>query len=92
MVHDDALIETLRVAVPLWIEKVRGWSETERIRRAVICAQYIGSHGDALQFRSKNTARSTAGQAFNRFAEGLAIAAFAPGGVTYGDQHWEAAP
>lgn len=87
MTQDGVLIETLRLAVPLWITQIRGWNEAERIRRAGICAQYIASHGDALQFTSKNTA-----EAFNRLAEGLAVAAFNPGGVTFGDQHWEAAP
>jgi hypothetical protein len=85
---DDLLIETLRFAVPLWIVKVRAWTAAERIRRAGTCAHIIASHGDALQFPEKNTTA----MAFNALAEGLAIAALQPGGVTYGDQHWEADP
>ena len=82
-------METLALAVPMWIDKMyrEGWSFDRRYGRAQACAQAIAAHGDSLQFRDKHSA-----EAFNRLAEGLAIGAFQPGGVSFGTYHWQAQP
>jgi len=76
---------TLQAAVPLWIEKVRHYSDAQRTERAGLCAQVIAEKGDVLQYGGKG-----AGKAFNALAEGLACLAFAPGGVKFAGMHWEA--
>ena len=85
--RSDLLSVSLELAVPLWIERVRWWSDAEQARRARICSVEVGSHGDGILFRTTHTKT-----AFNALAEGLAIAAFAPGGVTFKGQHWEVPP
>jgi hypothetical protein len=84
-----ALEVSLEAAVPLWIEKVRGLTEWERRKRRHTCAAFVGAHGDSIMFRTQNPQRTIDG--FNRLAEGLALLAYAPGGVTAFGQHWEAA-
>lgn len=79
------LAASLSVAVPLWIERARSWDGSKRAERQAACAQYVAEHGDVILFRAVGTA-----QAFNRLAEGLALLAFAPGGVTFAGGHWEA--
>lgn len=79
---DDLLRISLNVAVPMWIEKIKaeGW-DWERIQeRAQVCAEHIAAHGDVLQFGGK---KGEAAEAFNRLAEGLACASFAPDGVSF---------
>ena len=78
---------TLEVAVPLWIEDVRSWTTERRMNRAAICGQHIAEKGDVLQFGGK---KGEAAEAFNRLAEGLAILAYWPGGVTFSGVRWEA--
>lgn len=80
----------LQLVVPLWIAKVRGYTEEQRLERACECAQVIAEKGDVLQFRSKRKGESAA--AFNALAEGLACAAFQPGGVRFASLHFEADP
>lgn len=45
----------------------------------------IAEHGDSLQYRDTHSA-----EAFNRLAEGLAAAAYQPGGVSFAGMLWEA--
>jgi hypothetical protein len=71
---DTSLVESLRFAVPLWIHEVRNLPAEHRVARAVRCADVVGAKGDALQF--------------NALAEGLAYAAYLPGGVTFAGLHW----
>jgi hypothetical protein len=88
-VWDAALLSaSLSVAVPLWIERVRSLSVEERLSRARICGQVVAEKGDILQFRSKKKGETA--EAFNRLAEGLACAAFVPGGVRFFDLYFEA--
>jgi hypothetical protein len=86
---DVVLVESLRFAVPLWIEELRDCTPDQRMARASRCATVVGEKGDALQFKGQSAAarRSTA-EAFNRLAEGLAIAAYMPGGVVFAGHHW----
>ena len=84
----DLLRTTLSAAVPLWIERVRGYSEERRLDRARECAQVIAEKGDRILFRGKKVGETAA--AFNALAEGIACAAFQPGGLDFLGDHWEA--
>lgn len=80
-----ALLETtLTVAVNLWIPLVASWSWEKRAERAAVCSQYVAEHADIILYKSKGTA-----DAFNHLAEGLAILALQPGGVTIFNLHFE---
>ncbi|MGW4075950.1 hypothetical protein ACWELB_20975 [Streptomyces asiaticus] len=82
------LLETLRLAVPMHMDDLRGSTPEQRCAIASRCATVIGSHGDALQFGGKHCA-----EAFNALARGLAAAALtAPGGVDALGGHWCADP
>jgi hypothetical protein len=83
---DTSLTESLRFAVPLWIHEVRNLTAGQRSARAVRCAGVVGAKGDALQFKGEG--RTATAQAFNALAEGLAYAAFLPGGVVFAGLHW----
>lgn len=80
----ELLRTTLALAVPLWIDSVRGWSHERRGRAAAECAEVIASHGDDLMFGGGHTA-----DAFNKLALGIACAAYQPGGITFLGDHWE---
>jgi hypothetical protein len=75
----------LELAVPLWIEQMRGYSVSERLAAARTAGQFVAEHGDALMFRERHSA-----EAFNQLARGLAAAAYQPGGVTFATMHWHA--
>lgn len=81
----DALLETLAFAVPLRIWELRDRTPEQRAVIARRCGQHVAEHGDALMFRSK---KGAAAAAFNALAEGLACAAYQPGGVTFAGRHW----
>jgi hypothetical protein len=82
------LTMTLQLAVPLWIERLRGASWDYISERAKVCAQVVAEKGDIILFRSKTKGETA--NAFNRLAEGIACLSFVPGGVTVFGQHWEA--
>ena len=84
----ELLVIALQAAVPLWIARLKGLPWPELQARAAAASQYVAEHGDVILFRGKK--RGDTAQAFNALAEGIAICAFAPGGVTIFDQHWEA--
>lgn len=83
------LIETLRLAVPMWIDQLRHLDESPRDRRIQAWARDavdpIASRADALQFGGK---KGEAAEVFNHLARGLAATAFQPGGVTFAGVHW----
>jgi hypothetical protein len=83
---NDLLSVSLSAAVPLWIEKLRPLDPEQRIARASGLADIIASQGDIILYRSKKKGESA--KAFNALAEGLAIGAFQPGGVTAFGQHF----
>lgn len=85
--HDVALRTSLSVAVPIWIRQYRGVCWREAARRAQVCANAVGSKGDVLLHRSDKAGRTA--EVFNRFAEGIAIAAYQPGGITVFGMHFE---
>ncbi len=77
----EALISgMLSLAVPLWVERVRGYSDEHLRRRQKACSETIAYRGDVLQYGSKKD--GIAAEAFNHLAEGIAILALlADGGV-----------
>lgn len=79
------IIIALEAAVPLHILLMRDWPETRRINEAHWASDVIAERGDLLQYGGK---RGAAAAAFNALAKGLAIGAFAPGGVTFAGHHW----
>jgi hypothetical protein len=79
---------SLSAAVPLWIERLRSvpWDRLEA--RAREAAQVVAEKGDIIQYRSKKPGETA--KAFNALAEGIAILAFVPGGVTFSGLHFRA--
>lgn len=87
----ELLVMALVVAVPLWADRMRGWMTVEAaMARARACAQLIAEKGDLVLFRSKTPGETE--RVFNALAEGIAIASFAPGGITAFGMHWENHP
>jgi hypothetical protein len=83
---NDLLPIGLSAAVPLWIEELRPLEPEQRLARASGLADIIAEHGDIILYRGGK--RGESARAFNALAEGLAIGAFQPGGVTAFGQHW----
>jgi hypothetical protein len=83
---NDLLSISLSAAVPLWIEKLRPLTAEQRIARASGLSDIIAAHGDIILYRGGKKGESA--EAFNALAEGLAIGAFQPGGVTAFGQHF----
>ncbi|MGW1815545.1 hypothetical protein ACWCQM_18535 [Streptomyces sp. NPDC002125] len=82
-----ALLETLRLAVPLHIAELRDRPTDVLVAIASESASVVGSKGDVLQFHSPK--RGAAAEAFNALARGLAAAAIVThGGVTFAGSHW----
>lgn len=86
----DTLINTLLLAVPMWIYKLRSLSASSREARIVewapAAAGPINSCGDILQFGGGKPGEVT--DVFNHLARGLAALAFQPGGVDVANAHW----
>lgn len=95
---------SLSIAVPLWIEVVREMDPEQRAEVAAECGvivNYGSAESDPVRGRGgSGPERMTNGmqpkqpgdiaRIFNATALGLAVQAFAPGGVTFLGQHWEA--
>lgn len=83
------LLETLRVAVPLWMAGLAALPEPHRANQArswaALAVDAVASRGDALQFGGK---KGEAADVFNHLARGVAAAAYTPGGVTFAGIHW----
>jgi len=82
-----ALAPTLQVAVPLWIDRLRRHTADQLCAVGHRCATAIGSEGDNVMFRASKPGATA--RAFNSLAEGLAVLAYAPGGVDFAGMHWE---
>lgn len=96
----------LSIAVPLWIEVVREMPPEQRAEVAEEChalINYGNNESDPVRGRGNSgPERMTNGmppkkagdiaRVFNATALGLAVMAFAPGGVTHLGLHWEASP
>jgi hypothetical protein len=93
------LATALSVAVPLWIEVVRLMDPEQRVEVAAECSAIIasgekcdatrGRHGAGPALLAHGMPGRTR-DVFNATALGLAVLAFAPGGVDYLGIHWEA--
>lgn len=84
------LRETLRLAVPLHINELRGRAPETLTAISSRAATTVGSKGDTLQFGGR---RGEAAEVFNALARGLAAAALvADGGVDFLGLHWCAIP
>lgn len=80
------LVETLRIAVPMWQHDVAAMDAVARAARGVELSQIVAEAGDQLLFKGPRTR-----EVFNALAEGIAIASYAPGGITFHGVHWEMA-
>lgn len=81
--------QLLELAVPQWIERLKNkqFKDFESRRDAIL--ETVCYKGDLLLYGSKKKGETA--QLFNDLAEGLAwLALIAKGGVTFGDQHWDA--
>lgn len=84
----EVLRASLEMAVPLWIEELKGLPYEMVLDRMRWCGQVVAEKGDVIQFPSKKKGETA--HAFSRLAEGLAALSFAPGGVTFLGLHFEA--
>ena len=82
---------TIQTAVPLNIAeiKAKGGPNDFQWDWAREFADELGSLGDILQFKGEKPGQTA--NVMNRFTYALAILAFAPGGVTFAELHFEAA-
>lgn len=80
------LASTLALAVPLWIWELRDLTDNQRAARARRCSAMIAERGDVLMFGSKS--RGKCAEVFNALAEGIACAAYLPGGMDFAGRHW----
>lgn len=97
LADDIALVETLRVAVPLRLADLLATPANLRRRRARVwtneAARIVGERGDLLQFVTKRRRETGAdlrvANVFEHLARGLAGAAVLdPGGVVFAGLHW----
>lgn len=79
----------LAIAVPMWIEKLKHKTFEDFEKRREKILESVCYKGDLLLYGSKKKGETA--QLFNDLAEGLAwLALIAKGGVTFGEQHWDA--
>jgi hypothetical protein len=79
----------LTLAVPQWIDqlKTKSFKDFEMRREAIL--ESVCYKGDRLLYGSSKKGETA--KLFNDLAEGLAwLALIAKGGVTFGEQHWDA--
>lgn len=87
MTGPAALLPSLELAVPLHMMNIRGQSAAWMREEATRCADVVAAHGDDILYRSAR--RGDTAAAFNALALGLAILAYAPGGVSFAGARWE---
>lgn len=85
----------LSTAVPLWIDRIQYWRPVYREQRAHEIGHEIGASqalvaDESTEGRVAKADRGKLAAGFNLLAEGLALLAFCPGGVTFAGHHWEA--
>lgn len=80
------LRDSLLLAVPLRMASQARWSDEERAEAAHRAAQIVAEHGDILMYGGSR--KGEAAKAFAALAEGLAAAAYQPGGVRFAGMHW----
>lgn len=89
MANDPHLAIALSAAVPLWIIELQCRPDLDKYlgERAPEIAALVAERADLLLFRGKK--KGEAARIFNATAEGIALLAFVPGGVTIFGQHYE---
>ncbi len=88
MSNDELLRMHLELCVPLRIweyQQQDGPSDLDFARIRTEYSEYLGSHGDAILYREKDTTT----RAMNMLVDGLAVLSFCPGGVTVFGLHFE---
>jgi len=80
------LVASLKFLVPLWIHEIRNLTDEQRVARANRYGRIVAERGDVLQFGGGKKGQAT--EVFNALAEGLACAAYQPGGITVAGLHW----
>jgi hypothetical protein len=87
-----SLVESLRFAVPMFIDQLRDTPEARLIGDAKRCSWAVGERGASLMFTERGeptrTARNSTALAFEGLARGLAAIALIEGAVTYAGLHW----
>lgn len=84
-VAGSSLQMCLSLAVPLWLERVRGCSWAEFTAMAEESARVLAGTRSILPYGSEP---AEAARAVSQLARGIAIAAFGPAGTTFGGMHW----
>lgn len=83
---EELILAGLNEAVPRHVAEMKRQRLPHLLARAPDIARYIALYGDKLMFKCKPGEIT---HAFNLLAEGIAIASFAKGGVTFMGEHWE---
>lgn len=83
-----ALLPALQMSVPLFMAQMIGWDDVQLAHAATVCGEIVAAEGDNILFKSVRKGDSA--RAFNALAQGLAVLAFAPGGVDFAGEHWQA--
>ncbi len=80
----------LSAAVPLWIHEIyeRGGPTGGDWTRLPAVGRLLAERGDCLLYPSPRAGETA--NLFNALAEALALLAFQPGGVSFGEQHFDA--
>jgi hypothetical protein len=88
--RDHRLIDTLDLAVPMWLELLAALDEAERDRHiwwwAKTAIQPVCERGDVLMYGGGK--KGQAAEVFNYLASGLAALAYCPGGVNFAGSHY----
>lgn len=87
-----SLVESLRFAVPMFMDQLRDANEARLIGEAKRCAWAVGERGASLMFTDSGertrSQRNSAALAFEGLARGLAAIVLLEGQVTYAGLHW----
>lgn len=87
----EAMLPTaLSAAVPLWVSTIyeSGGPTQEDWVRLPQLGQQLAERGDQLLYRSPRAGETA--ERFNTLAKSLALLSFVAGGVSFGDQHFDA--
>lgn len=88
----DSLLAGMGLLVPLWIARVAAWPTADRQAAAEAAANLISSHTDQIWESNPRKRDIPQGHVISAIARGLALLAYAPGGVTWAGGHWCVAP
>ena len=85
------LTDSMQIAIPLWIGKLKKQPLDEILRRiteqSASLPELLSTKGEVMIFGDENK-KGDAAEMFNRTAEAVALMSFLPGGISvFG--HWE---